>query len=118
VASGKLDQALARLNEAAKANPEKRQRPHACSGGPYEKILPVDPRFALAANNLAYLLAQKAPRGSARLLTVGWILPQTPRFGTTGGSAGTARHALALAVNSSVGSPGKDEAKKTLADLK
>jgi Flp pilus assembly protein TadD len=69
-ASGKDDQALAELAEAAKASPTS-PLPHSLSGGiyerkgdlvkareAYEKALKLNPRFVPAANNLAWLLSE------------------------------------------------------------
>ena len=66
MASGKLDQALAKLNEAVNASP-KNLSAHMLLGTiyqrkddvpkareAYEKVLRLNPRFAPAANNLAF----------------------------------------------------------------
>src|SRR3989475_12324592 len=127
----------------------------------YEKVLALNPRFAPAANNLAYLysehggdkekalqLAQTAkevaPEDPSISDTLGWILyrrgvylralsllqesaaklPSNPEVQYHLGMAAyktgdkeTARKALAIAVNSPTNLPGKDEARKVLAEL-
>jgi tetratricopeptide (TPR) repeat protein len=168
------DQALAKLTEALKTNPQsipvqmqlglvyesKGDIPKAQQV--YEKILALNPRFAPAANNLAGLysehggdkekaleLAQRAkeaaPDDPHISDTLGWILykrgvyqraadlfkesaaklPDAPviqyHLGMASLKVGNkegARKSLTAAVNSPAGFAGKDEARKTLAELK
>ena len=128
----------------------------------YETALGLNPRFAGAANNLAYLLSeqpgqedkalkfasqarQSAPNDPHVADTYGWILykrgdyahaitilrsaasklPDSPavlyHLGMTAqklGDSGTARAALTKAVAASTDFEGKDEARRTLAQLK
>ena len=69
-ASGRYDEALAKLNEALKVNPRtlpaqmlvgviyERKGDIAKAQQAYEKVLTLNPRFAPAANNLAWLYSE------------------------------------------------------------
>jgi tetratricopeptide (TPR) repeat protein len=172
--SGRLEQALASIDKAAVAN-ARNPMPHMLKGviyqyrqdipqarEAYERALTVDPRFAPAANNLAWLLAEHGGDKEKALQlaqlakeampddpsvndTLGWVLyrrgvydravrvlsesaAKMPNEATvhyhlgmasakTGDRAG-ARRALETAVKLSPQFAGREEAQKTLADLR
>src|SRR3972149_5981080 len=126
--SGKYDQALARLDQALKVNPRnqvalmlsgvahQRKGDVSAATAAYEKVLALNPRSALAANNLAWLLAEHggdkeralqlaqmakelAPEDAHVSDTLGWILYQR----------GIYHRALALFKESAVGLPESPE---------
>ena len=173
-ATGRYDEALVKTDEALKANPkdmgalmlagtlQERKGDTAKAEASYARVLEINPRFAPAANNLAYLLADRgadmeralqlaqtarevAPDEPHIADTLGWILykrgvyqgaltllkesagklPDNPtvqyHLGMAAAKAGdkeTARNALASATRSSQAFRGKDEAQRTLAELK
>jgi tetratricopeptide (TPR) repeat protein len=168
------DQALAKFADLTKANPNN-PTPHMLSGivyeakgdipsarAAYEKAIALNPRFAAAANNLAWIYSEQggdkdkalqlaqsakeeAPDDPRISDTLGWILykrgvyqralallkesatklPDNPQVQYHLGMAyhqvgerENARKALQLAVNSSEAFVGKDEARRTLAELR
>jgi Flp pilus assembly protein TadD len=172
--SGRYDQALAKADEALRKSPrnvgaymltgmiqeQKGELPKAEAA--YAKALEINPRLAPAANNLAYLLAERGADMERALQlaqlakeiepeephisdTLGWILykrgvyqpavtflkasadrlPDNPvvqyHLGMAAAKTGdreTARAALAMAVKSPHRFPGKEEAERSLVELK
>jgi Flp pilus assembly protein TadD len=173
-ASGRDDEALAKLYEVLKANPRalpaqmllgmlyERKGEVAKAQQAYEKVLTLNPRFAPAANNLAWLYSERgddkekalelaqtakemAPEDPTVSDTLGWVfyrrgmyqravglfkesaskLPNQPivqyHLGLASlkvGDKDGARAALTAAVSSPASFPGRDEARKVLAELK
>jgi Flp pilus assembly protein TadD len=97
-AGGRYDQALAKTDEALKANPRnlgalmlagtlrERHGDPARAEASYGKALDVNPRFAPAANNLAYLLAERGAEMERALQlaqTAKEVAPDDPRIADT-----------------------------------
>jgi tetratricopeptide (TPR) repeat protein len=172
--SGRYDQAIAKLEQAARSNPGnpapvmiagivyefKGDIPKAREA--YEKVLAMNPRIAAAANNLAWIYSehggdkekalqlaqtakQLAPDDPRISDTLGWILYKRGVYQTAlahlkesaaklgnnpqvqyhlgmayqqVGEKEAARTALQAAANSPATFPGKEEARKALAELR
>ena len=97
-AGGRYDEALAKTDEALKANPRnlgalmlagtlhERHGDPARAEASYAKALDVNPRFAPAANNLAYLLAERGAEMERALQlaqTAKEVAPDDPRIADT-----------------------------------
>ena len=124
-ASGQFDQALAKVGEALKGN--RKNAGALMLGGTiheqrgdiprarelYEKVLALNPRFALAANNLAWILSEHGgdkDRALTLAQTAKELAPEDPRVSDTLGwilyRRGVHQRALALLKDSAAKLPG------------